>query len=148
MPKYRVTTTIETTKVVEADNPFQAAVHVGGNVTDVRPARGRVAGASKPVKKVAKKRKPLSPEARARLAQNLVKARAARARNAKATKKATRKTATGEGGAATLKRIFKERDRIRLQPANQEMDPIYISAAEWDREWEQQGKVTAVYRRC
>jgi len=61
---------------------------------------------------------------------------------------ATRKTATGEGGAATLKRIFKERDRIRLQPANQEMDPIYVSAAEWDREWEQQGKVTAVYRRC
>ena len=61
---------------------------------------------------------------------------------------ATRKTSTGEGGAATLKRIFKERDRIRLQPANQEMEPIYISAAEWDREWVPQGKVTAVYRRC
>jgi len=61
---------------------------------------------------------------------------------------ATRKTATGEHGAATLKRIFKERDRIRLQPANQEMDPIYVSAAEWDREWTVQGKVMAVYRRC
>jgi len=61
---------------------------------------------------------------------------------------ATRKTATGEHGAATLKRIFKERDRIRLQPANQEMDPIYVGAAEWDREWTVQGKVTAVYRRC
>src|SRR5260370_18815509 len=61
---------------------------------------------------------------------------------------ATRKTATGEGGAATLKRIFKERDRIRLQPANQEMDPIYITAAQCDLAGEQQGKVTAVYRRC
>jgi hypothetical protein len=92
MPKYRVTTTIETTRVVEADNPFQAAVFVGGNVTDVRPARGRIAGAApttkstKAVKTVAKKRKPLSPEARAKLAQNLVKARAARARNVRAAK--------------------------------------------------------------
>src|SRR4051794_24444182 len=97
MAKYRVTTTIATTKVVEADNPFQAAVLVGGKVTDVRPARGRVAGATKAtkgVKKVAKKRKPLSPEARAKLAQNLVKARAARARNVKAVKKATKKRAT------------------------------------------------------
>ena len=97
MAKYRVTTTIETTRVVEADNPFQAAVLVGGNVTDVRPARGRTAGATKiasPVKKVTKKRKPLSPEARAKLAQNLVKARAARARNVKAAKKTTRKAPT------------------------------------------------------
>jgi len=95
MPKYRVTTTIETTRVVEADNPFQAAVLVGGNVTDVRPARGRVAGAaqvSKVAKKVAKKRKPLSAEARAKLAKNLVKARAARARNLKAAKKTTKKS--------------------------------------------------------
>jgi len=107
MGKYRVTTTIETTRVVEADNPFQAAVLVGGNVTDVRPARGRVAGATvatKPVKKVAKKRKPLSSEARAKLAQNLVKARAARAQNVKAAKKSTRKASTKKAVRATKKR--------------------------------------------
>ena len=61
---------------------------------------------------------------------------------------ATRKVATGEGGAATLKRIYRERDRVKLQPANAEMEPIFITAAEWDAEWEVQGKVTAVYRRC
>lgn len=61
---------------------------------------------------------------------------------------ATRKTANGDGGAATLKRIYKERDRIRLQPANAQMEPIYIPADEWNNEWEVQGKVTAVYRRC
>jgi hypothetical protein len=106
MAKYRVTTTIETTRIVEADNPFQAAVLVGGNVTDVRPARGRVAGdttATKAVKRATKKRKPLSPEARAKLAQNLVKARAARARNVKAGKKSTRKT-TKKTVRATKKR--------------------------------------------
>jgi hypothetical protein len=36
----------------------------------------------------------LSPEARAKLAQNLVKARAARARNVEAAKKATKKRVT------------------------------------------------------
>jgi repressor LexA len=61
---------------------------------------------------------------------------------------AVHKTATGEHGAATLKRIYRERNRIRLQPANSEMDPIYVPAKEWDEEWEIQGKVTAVYRRC
>ena len=55
---------------------------------------------------------------------------------------------TGERGNATLKRIFKEADRVRLQPANAEMDPILIARDEWDREWEIQGKVTAVYRKC
>jgi len=107
MAKYRVTTTIETTRVVEADNPFQAAVLVGGNVTDVRPARGRLAGttkATRAVKKVASKRKPLSPEARAKLAQNLVKARAARARNVKAAKKSTRKGSTKKAAGASRKR--------------------------------------------
>jgi hypothetical protein len=45
--------------------------------------------------KVAKKRRRLSPDARAKLAQNLEKARAARARNLKAAaKKTTRKQAT------------------------------------------------------
>ncbi|WIG60880.1 MAG: SOS-response repressor and protease LexA [Ktedonobacterales bacterium] len=60
---------------------------------------------------------------------------------------ATHTVATADAGAATLKRIYKEQDRIRLQPANSTMDPIYVSKAEWDHEWEVQGKVTAVYRR-
>jgi hypothetical protein len=100
MARFRVTTTIEAVRVVEAENPFAAAVLVGGNVTDVRPARGRLAGSSstptsaKKAKQTAKKRKPLSPEARAKLAQNLVKARAARAKQAKAAKKVARKPAT------------------------------------------------------
>lgn len=53
----------------------------------------------------------------------------------------------GENGEATLKRFYRERDRIRLQPANTTMDPIYVSSDEWDHEWEVQGKVTAVYRK-
>lgn len=61
---------------------------------------------------------------------------------------ATHTSANGDGGAATLKRIYREQDRIRLQPANAEMEPIYIPADEWAREWIIQGKVTAVYRRC
>ena len=31
-----------------------------------------------------------------------------------------------EGGEATLKKFYKEKDRIRLQPANPEMEPIYV----------------------
>ena len=61
---------------------------------------------------------------------------------------ATHEQATGEGGAATLKRFYRETGRIRLQPANSEMEPIYVSAEEWNEEWKVQGKVTAVYRRC
>lgn len=61
---------------------------------------------------------------------------------------ATHTTANGDGGAATLKRFYREPGRVRLQPANSQMDPIYVSAEEWDGEWEVQGKVTAVYRRC
>jgi hypothetical protein len=100
MARFRVTTTIEAVRVVEAENPYAAAVLVGGNVTDVRPARGRLAGSpsapatAKKAKNVAKQRKPLSAEARAKLAQNLVKARAARAKKAKAAKKVARKPAT------------------------------------------------------
>jgi repressor LexA len=52
----------------------------------------------------------------------------------------------GANGAATLKRLYRERDRIRLQPANSTMEPIYISKHEWNTEWQVQGKVTAVYR--
>jgi repressor LexA len=61
---------------------------------------------------------------------------------------ATRRTASGDAGAATLKRLYHESGGIRLQPANSEIEPIHISAREWDAEWEVQGKVTAVYRRC
>lgn len=61
---------------------------------------------------------------------------------------ATHMTAGAESGAATLKRYYKEADRVRLQPANSEMAPLYVSLEEWNREWQIQGKVTAVYRRC
>jgi repressor LexA len=61
---------------------------------------------------------------------------------------ATDTAANGDGGAATLKRIYKEPGRIRLQPANSEIAPIYVSKEEWDNAWQVQGKVTAVYRRC
>ena len=50
-----------------------------------------------------------------------------------------------EDGTATLKRLFRERSgkyagTIRLQPANSEMDPIYV------RKVEVQGKVVGVWR--
>jgi len=61
---------------------------------------------------------------------------------------AIHKVGNVERGEATLKRIYKESDHVRLQPANSEMNPIIISPEEWDDEWEVQGKVTAVYRRC
>jgi hypothetical protein len=94
MARYRVTLTRTSVEIVEAPNPYQAAIVANGRgdgtveVTDVRPAFGRPpASSTRTTKstgkakaaKVAKKRRPLSPEARARLAQNLVKARAARA---------------------------------------------------------------------
>jgi len=31
-----------------------------------------------------------------------------------------------DGGDATLKRFYKEKGRIRLQPANPDMEPIYV----------------------
>ena len=46
-----------------------------------------------------------------------------------------------EDGTATLKRFFKERDRIRLQPSNASMEPIYA------REVKIQGKCIGVIRR-
>jgi hypothetical protein len=104
MPRYRVTLRRTTVEIVEAANPYQAAIvasdHGGGDVevASVTPAVGRPAAggaptgrAKKATKKVAKKRKPLSPEARAKLAQNLVKARAARAAKAKAASRVTKK---------------------------------------------------------
>jgi repressor LexA len=56
----------------------------------------------------------------------------------------------GESGSATLKRFFQEKDhdRVRLQPANSEFEPILISRTEWDREWQVQGKVVAIFRQC
>src|SRR5213595_3954242 len=101
MSRYRVTLRRNAVEIITADNPYQAAIVAadmfgeGVEVADVRPAVGRAPATTtkKAVKKVAKKRRPMSPEARARLAQNLVKARAARARNLKAAKKSTKKTA-------------------------------------------------------
>lgn len=45
-------------------------------------------------------------------------------------------------GRATLKRLYREKDRIRLQPANSAMEPIYVDPAEL----RVQGKVVAVIR--
>ncbi len=46
-----------------------------------------------------------------------------------------------EDNGVTLKRFYRERDRIRLQPANSEMEPIYAS------EVQIQGKVVGVIRK-
>ncbi len=56
----------------------------------------------------------------------------------------------GVTGSATLKRFFqeKEHDRVRLQPANSELDPIFIPKSIWDNEWQIQGKVVAIFRQC
>jgi repressor LexA len=51
-----------------------------------------------------------------------------------------------ESSGATLKRFFREGDLIRLQPANSELSPLYISAAEWISEWTVQGKVMEIIR--
>jgi repressor LexA len=48
--------------------------------------------------------------------------------------------------SATLKRFFKEHGRIRLQPANSELEPIYVPSNEWDSDWTVQGKVVAIFR--
>ena len=49
-------------------------------------------------------------------------------------------------GEATVKRIYPEGDRVRLQPANQAMRPIYVSRDEF-RAIDILGKVIGVYRR-
>jgi len=48
-----------------------------------------------------------------------------------------------DNGFATLKSFYKENNRIRLQPANDSMDPIYVLPSEIKI----QGKVTGVIRR-
>lgn len=57
-----------------------------------------------------------------------------------------RGTGASERGAATLKRFYKERNRIELRPANAALESRYIAAEEWEREWAIQGKVKALYR--
>lgn len=49
-------------------------------------------------------------------------------------------------GEATVKRIYYEGDRIRLQPSNSRMEPIYVHAHE-ARETCVLGKVVGVYRK-
>lgn len=46
-----------------------------------------------------------------------------------------------ENQTATLKRIFREKDRVRLQPANATMEPIYTTDVQV------QGKVEAIIRK-
>lgn len=46
-----------------------------------------------------------------------------------------------EGETATLKRIYREKDRVRLQPANADMEPIYTTDVQV------QGKVEAIIRK-
>ena len=46
-----------------------------------------------------------------------------------------------EDNGVTLKRFYREQDRIRLQPANAEMEPIYAT------EFQIQGKVVGVIRK-
>lgn len=49
-------------------------------------------------------------------------------------------------GEATCKRFFPEGDRVRLQPANESMSPIYVDRNEF-RAVDILGKVVGVYRR-
>src|SRR5262245_14671931 len=101
MARYRVHVRTTSFEIVDADNPYMAAVVASGRhrdgavIADVRPAVRRSAvktAKKKTTKTFAKKRRRLSPEARAKLAQNLVKARAARAAKAKKTKKTSKKS--------------------------------------------------------
>src|SRR6266571_4731628 len=116
LSRYRVALRRTSVEIVTASNPYEAAIaasnlfDAGVEIADVRPAVGRPTSsagktkAKKTVKKVAKERRPMSPEARAKLAQNLVKARAARARNVKAAKKAIKKRVTKKVGRPAKKR--------------------------------------------
>ena len=120
MPRYRVTLRRSSIEIVEASNQYQAAIVARDlfgdsvEVADVAPAvgrppvgkAGRKTSAAKATKKVAKKRRPLSPEARAKLAQNLVKARAARAAKGRAAKRAAKATKSAK---KATKRVAKKR---------------------------------------
>jgi repressor LexA len=52
--------------------------------------------------------------------------------------------ATLEDGSATLKRFFKEKNGFRLQPANKELQPIFVDAA---NDLQIQGVVVALFRK-
>jgi hypothetical protein len=112
MPRYRVTLRRTTVEIVEAANPYQAAIaarDLGGEgveIADVVPAVGRPSTSSgpRPAKTASKKRRPMSPETRAKLAQNLVKARAARAANQKKASRATKTVAARKKRVATKNR--------------------------------------------
>jgi hypothetical protein len=109
MPRYKVTLRRTTVEIVDAANPYQAAIVAsdrggdGVEIANVVPAVGRPSASSGPRKatkaakktvgKAAKKRRPLSPEARAKLALNLVKARAARAAKHRGAQRAPTKKA-------------------------------------------------------
>lgn len=47
-----------------------------------------------------------------------------------------------EDGSATLKRVFREKGRVRLQPANPAMEPLYADRVQI------QGRVVGVWRCC
>jgi repressor LexA len=49
-----------------------------------------------------------------------------------------------EDGSATLKRFFKEKNGYRLQPANSEMEPIFVDSA---NELQIQGSVVGLFRK-
>jgi len=49
-------------------------------------------------------------------------------------------------GEATVKRYFPEGDRIRFQPSNPTLEPIYVYAHEF-RQTQIMGVVVGVYRR-
>lgn len=49
-------------------------------------------------------------------------------------------------GEATVKRFYREGSRIRLQPANSTMEPIYVNAAD-GRDADILGRVVGVYRK-
>lgn len=51
-----------------------------------------------------------------------------------------------EYGGATLKRFYREKDQVRLQPANAAMVPITIPLDVWEHDWIIQGKVIAIQR--
>jgi repressor LexA len=48
-----------------------------------------------------------------------------------------------DGESATLKHFYRESNRIRLEPANAAMEPIYVDS---DNDIEIQGTVTGVIR--
>ncbi len=54
--------------------------------------------------------------------------------------------AESELGAATVKHLYRDEDgkKIRLQPSNSEMSPLYIDSNQWNKEWQVQGKVIGV----